>query len=102
TLNHLRPEHILRLALERLQEHRVPALTFAVSTGRGVALVWTHSAVPRCALARWQACQRVINQALKDLGADPRALDAARVLRLVGTENSKSRTLVMPLTDVGQ
>lgn len=100
--DHLRPEHVLGVALEQLDEYRIPAPTIAISTGRGIALVWMHSAAPRGALGRWQACQRVIYEALSDLGADPRALDAARVLRLVGTENSKSGTLVMALTDLGQ
>jgi hypothetical protein len=100
-MSHLRPEHVLSVALEQLDESRIPAPTIAISTGRGIALIWMHSAVPRGALGRWQACQREIYHALSDLGADARALDAARVLRLIGTENSKSRTLVMPLTDVG-
>ena len=100
-IGHLRPEHILSVAFEQLDESRIPAPTIAISTGRGIALIWMHSAVPRGALGRWQACQREIYRALSDLGADPRALDAARVLRLIGTENSKSGTLVMPLTDVG-
>jgi hypothetical protein len=45
-------------------------------------------------LAKWSRCQREIYEALEDLGADPFALDAARVLRLVGTYNSKTGALV--------
>jgi hypothetical protein len=101
SIRHLRSEHVLPIALERLEEHRIPAPTVAISTGRGIALIWLHHPVPRYALSRWQACQSMIHRALSELGADPRALDAARVLRLVGTKNSKSNTLVMPLTDVG-
>jgi hypothetical protein len=100
-IRHLRPENVLVIALERLEEYQIPAPTVAISTGRGIALVWLHSPVPRCTLGRWQACQKTIHQALVELGADPKALDAARVLRLIGTRNSKSNTLVMPLTDVG-
>jgi hypothetical protein len=101
TIRHLQSEHVLPIALERLEEYRIPAPTVAISTGRGVALIWLHSAVPRCVLGRWQVCQKTIHQTLSELGADPKALDAARVLRLIGTKNSKSNTLVMPLTDVG-
>ncbi len=101
SIRHLRSEHVLPIALERLEEHRIPAPTVAISTGRGIALIWLHYPAPRYALSRWQACQSTIYRALSELGADPRALDAARVLRLVGTKNSKSNTLVMPLTDVG-
>jgi hypothetical protein len=97
----LRPEHVLYVARQRLDDCQIPAPTIAISTGRGIALIWLHSAVPRAALSRWQACQHAIHDALEDLGADPRALDAARVLRLVGTTNARSRSLVMPLTDVG-
>ena len=100
-IGHLRPGYVLSVALAQLDESRIPAPTIAISTGRGIALIWMHSAVPRGALSRWQACQREVYHALSDLGADSRALDAARVLRLIGTENSKSGTLVMPLTDMG-
>jgi hypothetical protein len=50
--------------------------------------------VPRAALPRWQLCQNAIFGALENLGADSAARDAARVLRLVGTRNSKSGTVV--------
>jgi len=45
-------------------------------------------------LPKWNLCQEYIFEALKGLGADPTAKDAARVLRLVGSRNSKSGTIV--------
>ena len=45
-------------------------------------------------MSKWARCQREIYEALEDLGADPAALDAARVLKLVGTYNSRSGALV--------
>jgi hypothetical protein len=99
---HLRPDLVLQLVYERLDEHLIPQPTVAIGTGRGIALLWLlESPIPRDALPRWAACQRTIYEALIDLGADRYAIDAARVLRLVGTENSKSNAFVMPLTDVG-
>src|SRR5262249_53892713 len=99
---HLRPDHVLWLVYERLGEPLIPQPTVAIGTGRGIALLWfLELPVPRNALPRWAACQRTIYEALIDFGADRYAIDAARVLRLIGTQNSKSNTLVMPLTDVG-
>lgn len=48
--------------------------------------------MPRDVLPRWRLCQETIYTTLKNLGADSQAKDAARVLRLVGTCNSKSGT----------
>ncbi len=82
------PEQIYGLALEYLDDAGIPRPTLAIGTGRGVALVWLHNPVPRQALPRWMACQKHIFQILSPLGADSKALDAARVLRLVGTTNN--------------
>lgn len=79
-------------ASDVLLRAKIPSL--AISTGRGLALVWPHEPVPGHVLPKWARCQQHIFEALKELGADPGAKDAARVLRLVGTYNSKSGTLV--------
>ena len=96
------PWHVLELALNALLEARIPSPSFAVSTGQGLALVWLHTPIPRAALPRWNACQRHIWQALKHLGADRCALDAARVLRVVGTRHSGTGTRVEALTPTGE
>jgi hypothetical protein len=49
----------------------------------------------------WQDCQYKLWRILKPLGADPRARDGARVLRLVGTMNSKNGGPVYALRDAG-
>jgi len=95
------PRHVLDLALEALSRDRKPVPAFALATGRGLALVWLHSPVPRAALPRWRACQQAVHDALRHLGADRLATDAARVLRLVGTRNARSGTPVEALTPVG-
>ena len=76
-----------RLALE---DAHLPAPGVAISTGRGVHLVWRHAPVPRAVLPRWRACQDRLLDVLRHLGADPQVTDAARVLRLVGTTNSRA------------
>ena len=95
------PRHVLGLALEALARDRKPGPTFALATGRGLALVWLHSPVPRPALPRWRACQKAIHDALRPLGVDRLATDAARVLRPVGTRNARSGTPVKALNPVG-
>src|SRR5215216_668047 len=88
------PRGVLELAMEDLEGARIPRPSLAVATGRGLALVWRHESVPRATLPKWSLCQDHIFGALKGLGADPSARDAARVLRLVGSRNSKSGTTV--------
>lgn len=46
------------------------------------------------AIPLWDAVQRHINNALKEFGADANALDPTRVLRVVGTKNSKRQSTV--------
>jgi hypothetical protein len=93
-LSDMRPVGVLQLALDNLQQARIPPPSLAIATGRGIALVWRHEPVPRYVLPKWDLCQKEIYEALEDLGADPFAVDAARVLRLVGTYNSTNGTLV--------
>jgi hypothetical protein len=93
-LTEMPPPEVLELAFDALTDAQIPRPSFAVATGRGLALVWRHEAVPKAVLSKWSYCQDRIFEVLKHLGADAAAKDAARVLRLVGTYNSKSGTLV--------
>ena len=96
-LAHMPPEGVFTLALESLEQAQIPSPSLAMSTGRGLALVWRHEPVSGNALSKWALCQQHIFEALKELGADPMAKDAARVFRLAGTHNSKSGTLVQSI-----
>ena len=61
-----------------------------VHSGRGLYLKWLlKSPLPQAALPRWNAVQRELVSLLADFGADPKARDASRVLRLVTTCNTK-------------
>lgn len=88
-----------RVALERA---RKPQPSIAISSGRGLYLMWLHEPVPRGALPRWNACQRELWEVLKPLGADRGALDAARVLRLPGTRHSGAGVMVEALPGGGE
>jgi DNA-binding CsgD family transcriptional regulator len=62
-----------------------------IFSGRGYHLKWFFdSPIPSMALPRWNAIQKALVEQYKGLGADPQARDASRVLRVVGTKNSKS------------
>ncbi|WP_220810480.1 LuxR C-terminal-related transcriptional regulator [Noviherbaspirillum aridicola] len=80
----------LEAALDALHAAKMPAPSFAVYSGRGLHLYWPLSPTPAKALPVWQRVQDAIVAALAPLGADPKARDCARVLRLVGTVNAKN------------
>jgi hypothetical protein len=96
-LSHIPPEGVFTLTMEALEQAKIPCPSLAMSTGRGLALVWRHKPVSGNVLSKWNLCQQSICEALKELGADPKAKDAARVFRLAGTYNSKSETLVQSI-----
>ena len=84
-------EEPLSLAVrQRLTDVGIPPASLVIHSGRGVYLKWLlKSPLPQAALPRWNAVQREIVSRLADLGADPKARDASRVLRLVTTCNTK-------------
>lgn len=84
------PAYVADQALRALDDQRMPTPSCILFTGRGLLCLWFHDIVPRSALPRWNAMQKALGEGLRDFGADARALDAARVFRLVGTVNSKS------------
>ena len=96
------PRGILEDALVRLESYRIPPPTLAIFSGHGLYLLWLHGPVPRAALPRWNACQKYLSlEVLRPLGADPRARDAARVLRVPGTLH-KSGEVVEVIGEPGE
>jgi hypothetical protein len=87
-----------RIALEAA---RKPQPSLAIASGRGLNLLWFHEPIPRGALPRWNACQKELWKVLRPQGADRSALDAARVLRLVGSQHSGVGVSVEALTPTG-
>ncbi len=98
----LDPRSVLDEALSALRRAQKPAPSLAVASGRGLYLVWFHEPVPRAALPRWKACQEELYEVLEAFGADGGALDAARVLRIVGTRHGKTGVVVEALTPAGE
>lgn len=79
------------LAIGRCETARIPSPNFVVYTGRGVHLYWLLERTPFTALPRWQACQRAL---VSVLDADRMSCDSTRVLRVIGTINSKTGSQV--------
>jgi len=74
--------------------HKIPRPNYLIDSGRGLYYVILIKPVPSMAMPLWYAVQRYLFNALKQFGADANALDPTRVLRIVGTMNSKSNTCV--------
>lgn len=68
----------------------IPEPSAILSSGRGLALIWYIEPTLAADLPLWQSIEDYLIYALRDYGADSAARDAARVLRLAGTVNSKS------------
>lgn len=80
-----------------LYGYKIPRPSLVVDSGRGLYLIWLIEAVPSNALPLWKAVQEYLYKELKQFGADRMALDATRVLRVVGSVNSKTGTRVQIL-----
>lgn len=72
----------------------IPIPNLIIDSGRGLTLVWCIEKVPYNALPLWKAVQEYLYSQLKEFGADRKALDATRILRVPGSINSKSMTRV--------
>lgn len=72
----------------------IPIPNFVIDSGRGLYLIWIINAVPNKALPLWKAVQEYFYNELKCLGADRQALDATRILRVPGSINSKTKSVV--------
>lgn len=101
-LEYHHPYEIVEQALDKLRTEGIPAPTIAMSSGRGVQLVWQFDPVKPSALPKWRRAARRINEVLREFGAEAAVgNDPARVLRLAGTTNSANGARVEPLLPVG-
>jgi RNA polymerase sigma factor (sigma-70 family) len=84
------PEWVIAAMEMELFRTAIPEPNFVIHSGRGLALVWLLQPVPPQALPLWQAVEHYLVQQLTRFGGDAKASDAARILRVAGTINSKS------------
>lgn len=90
--------------MEAVTSAGLPTPTMAVFSGRGTHLYWQIDAVPRSSLPLWQMVQTEI---VKRMAEAPEALvvdrvvkDCTRMLRLIGSVNSKNHQEVRGLVIV--
>jgi hypothetical protein len=73
------------------RDEGIPEPSLIVSSGRGIYLKWCWSSpIPRAAAGRAVAVNRAMVKRFAAWGADPVAVDVSRLLRVVGTTNSKN------------
>lgn len=89
------PEAWEELVKAHCEKLGIPLPNDVVFSGGGVHLKWIYDeAASRAELPLWQYSQNLLLSQFKTLGADPNSADAARVLRLVGTENHKDSPII--------
>ena len=92
------PEALAAIFRFQCQADGLPEPSVINWSGRGLHLKWLLTKpLPQPALARWNAVQDQIIKRFKELGADPKAKDSARVLRVVETINEKNQQLCRTL-----
>jgi len=101
TYKNLQPPELVELILR--ENPWLPVPTFFIDSGKGLWLFWifkqsltTKSKNPNVDwLAQWQTQQDFLIGKLRKYGADPACSDAARVVRLANTINSKTNRKAM-------
>jgi hypothetical protein len=77
--------------LSYCDDNFIPVPSAIISSGRGIYLKWYWaSPIPREAVGRAVALNKQLVSLFAPLGADPACVDVSRILRVVGTLNSKN------------
>lgn len=84
----------INLAMNAMVSAGLPPPNVMVQSGNGLHFYWLHEPQPRWRLPKWQEVQDRLCDVLAGVGADPAARDCTRVLRIVGSVNSKGGQLV--------
>lgn len=92
-------EQVIMNLEENYYNQSIPIPNFVMDSGRGLYLIWLINTVPSKALPLWKAIEEYLYKELKDFGADRKALDPTRILRVEGSINSKSNTKVKILDE---
>ena len=83
-------DQIIYHILDRCADVQIPRPSLIMSSGRGYYLKWIYNKpLTQRALERWSAVQHALHDQFKSLASDRASLDAAHVLRIEHTVNSK-------------
>lgn len=89
------PEHAAMAMLLQCEDAGIPRPSLINHSGRGIQVKWLlDSPVGSEGLTEWTAVQRRLVTSLSDFGADATCAEACRVLRIVGSVNTKSKQRV--------
>lgn len=72
----------------------LPEPNMIIFSGRGLVLIWHIEPIPYMAMPLWRAVENYFAEQLKEVGADTKATDPARIFRLAGSINSKNNAIV--------
>lgn len=72
----------------------LPEPNMIIFSGRGLVLIWHIEPIPYMAMPLWRAVENYFAEQLKEVGADTKATDPARIFRLAGSINSKNNAVV--------
>lgn len=88
------PEWVLgKLEFETFGQD-LPEPNMIIFSGRGLVLIWHIEPIPYQAMPLWRAVETYFVNQLKEVGADTKATDPARIFRLAGSINSKNKAEV--------
>lgn len=90
----LKPEWVLGKLEHEYFRDIMPEPNMVIFSGRGLVLVWNIEPIPYKAMPLWRSVENYLLDTLKELGADMKASDPARIFRLAGTVNSKNQSTV--------
>lgn len=96
-----RQEVVARIA-EAVARANLPAPSFLVDSGRGFYCIWLLAGIVPAAITRWSAVQRTLVEWGAPLGADPKCVDAPRVLRLPGSWHHEADRQVHVVAGTGE
>lgn len=95
-------EEIAEAVLMFCGDINLPRPNLIIFSGRGLYLKWIYDRpIPYFAIAKWNAVQRQLIEKLVPMGADWKAADIARMLRLENTVNSKTGEYALVMYDDG-
>lgn len=91
-LQGLSPDQLTHYFLHYCREEaNLPIPTYIVFSGNGLYAKWSwKSPIPKAAAGRATAVNKRLVEKLEYFGSDPKATDVSRILRVVGTTNSKT------------
>ncbi len=91
---YLSPEDWVRVIIAHCEAKKIPVPTIMVFSGNGVHVKWLYKeAVTGENLRKFERLEKKLQKLFAELGADIKATDLARVLRVPGTKNCKPETV---------